>query len=329
MASSPAPTPDRLRWSSPRQPQRGDPKTAHGWSDVSAANVAQPWVGVLLKRSGQNHAMIWIETSNRSGASPRQPQRGDPKTAHGWSDVSAANVAQPWVGVLLKRSGQNHAMIWIETSNRSGASPRQPQRGDPKTAHGWSDVSAANVAQPWVGVLLKRSGQNHAMIWIETSNRSGASPRQPQRGDPKTAHGWSDVSAANVAQPWVGERRDGAVERLVRHRDQVDRRPQFNEFRGGQMRSRPRGAKTPSVCLAWVSGQSHPQQIVAALLVLCFLRVALFEGTDCAGSHNEPSANSGHGVARHPTARTVASKTVVERRRMHRPEHETSPNHQL
>jgi hypothetical protein len=42
------------------------------------------------------------------------------------------------------------------------------------------------------------------------------------------------VSVANVAQPRVGERRDGAVERLVWHRDQVDRRPQINEFRGGK-----------------------------------------------------------------------------------------------
>jgi hypothetical protein len=84
------------------------------------------------------------------------------------------------------------------------------------------------------------------------------SPRQPQRGAPKTAQGWSDVSAANVAQPWVGERRNVAVERLVWHRDQVDRRPQFNEFLGGQMRPRPRAAKRPSVCSAWVSGQFHP-----------------------------------------------------------------------
>jgi hypothetical protein len=47
-------------------------------------------------------------------------------------------------------------------------------------------------------------------------------------------------------------------ERLVWHRDQVDRRPQFNEFRGGQMRPRPRAAKRPSVCSAWVSGQFPP-----------------------------------------------------------------------
>jgi hypothetical protein len=47
-------------------------------------------------------------------------------------------------------------------------------------------------------------------------------------------------------------------ERLVWHRDQVDRRPQFNEFRGGQMRPRPRAAEKPSVCSAWVSGQFSP-----------------------------------------------------------------------
>jgi hypothetical protein len=47
-------------------------------------------------------------------------------------------------------------------------------------------------------------------------------------------------------------------ERLVWHRDQVDRRPQFNEFRGGQMPPRPRAAKRPSVCSAWVSGQFPP-----------------------------------------------------------------------
>jgi hypothetical protein len=98
--------------------------------------------------------------------------------------------------------------------------------------------------------------------WRPTWNSHNAPPLtqlvQPERGDPKTAQGWSDVSVANVAQLWVGERRNGAVERLVWHRDQIDRRPQINEFRGGQMRPRPRAAERPSVCSAWVSGQFPP-----------------------------------------------------------------------
>jgi hypothetical protein len=37
-----------------------------------------------------------------------------------------------------------------------------------------------------------------------------------------------------------------------------DRRPQFNEFRGGQMRPRQPGAERRSVCSAWVYGQFSP-----------------------------------------------------------------------
>jgi hypothetical protein len=37
-----------------------------------------------------------------------------------------------------------------------------------------------------------------------------------------------------------------------------DRRPQFKEFRGGQMRPRQPGAERRSVCSAWVYGQIHP-----------------------------------------------------------------------
>jgi hypothetical protein len=130
---------------------------------------------------------------------------------------------------------------WLsEPCERSQCRSQRPASKVP----GWSDVSAANVAQPWgVSCVLPLA--------------AAAATRRPQ-----DSPGWSDVSVANVAQPWGGERRDGAVERLVWHRDQVDRRPQINEFRGGQMRPRPRAAKRPSVCSAWVPGQFYPARSI-------------------------------------------------------------------
>jgi hypothetical protein len=109
---------------------------------------------------------------------------------------------------------------------------------------------------PVAAASLRRRRPKTALGWCllpfgsRRGSRNAATPRQPrvercERSERRATLGW--LSDATYA-----------VERLVWHRDQVDRRPQFNEFRGGQMRPRPRAAERPSVCSAWVSGQFPP-----------------------------------------------------------------------
>jgi hypothetical protein len=146
---------------------------AQRWSDVSAANVTQPWGGVSCPL-----ALAASAATRRPHDSPgverceslRQPQRGDPMIAQRWSDVSAANNRATLGRVSARESVEEFA------SHLSGG--------------GETDVKPLNVAsQANVG--------NHGMIWMKLATVQGASLRQPQRGDPMIAQRWSDVSAAN------------------------------------------------------------------------------------------------------------------------------------
>jgi hypothetical protein len=149
-------------------------------------------------------------------------------------------------------------------------------------AQGWSDVSAANVAQPWVGVscplalaasaATRRPHDSPAVERCERSERRATlgsvtpalwlSLRQPQRGDPMIAQRWSDVSAANVAQPWVGVRHgsgrgNGEPPESAVRRDRIKPQPCFqpcwvgNKLGAGWLRRLP--AKSVSSLFAALS----------------------------------------------------------------------------
>jgi hypothetical protein len=282
-------------WLSPRPPQRGDPKTAQFQERCAATRRRAGLIGSGIWRSSGWCGIATRSTEDRNSTSfeaarcglGHGPQRGQacarpgcrgnfPPAHRRFAPRTGLSSGRPLRG--LRRSSHRS-----NTKTRPGAIEPRPSEPVRFVVYGHQRRSChfperALPSCHWLSEPCERSQCEAACGRMDNNLTLAALAELLLRYRPRLDGSLRPVPPNHfrckpfhsiATEPLILSCRPSLecscatflsepCERLVWHRDQVDRRPQFNEFRGGQMRPRPRAAKRPSVCSAWVSGQFSP-----------------------------------------------------------------------